>query len=445
MVSLKETDFVAYHTMEAAMRARIMPMLVGDPATSKTAMVKALAERLGYFLIIIVPSRMEPQDISGFPAKEDVINENGEKIGIMTAYAPQYWQWIVMEKKRVMVFVDEFSNTPPSVRASLLSFFQDRQFPNGDYLPEETILVGAMNPTSSAADGYEMDKATVNRMMFIAWKPTVESWLSGMIDNWGKGDQLSDEEKRWRQIVHDFIKENPGWLHNMDGTIDDGKSVSGSTLNDRMKGNSRQVSNSSIDGMAAIMGMGDINDDVSMTVMQYAWPSRRSWDNLIKVLASMQTTDPMIEDTAAVGLIGIKAASVFRGWLKRNNLESRINVSEIFADPQSFDGWGTLSHSEVNDVLRYAEQNSVDPKSINNFAKVLTFLARADRSSEAAPYVMKLMDSQKRAISSIREDEIREKMKEFFNNQMMSITRLYQGVHGASYKARESANKSIKD
>ena len=58
---------------------------------------------------------------------------------------------------------------------------------------------------------------------------------------------------------------------------------------------------------------------------------------------------------------------------------------------------------------------------------------------------MKLMDSQKRAISSIREDEIREKMKEFFNNQMMSITRLYQGVHGASYKARESANKSIKD
>ena len=175
--------------MRSLVSARVPVMLVSAPGMGKTATVRALAEEMGYGLITIVPSRMDAQDISGFPTRGEYEypDENGNLVKApVTEYAPQRWQQTIMREKKVVLFLDEFSNAHPSVRASLLSFIQDRQFPNGDYFPEEVVIIGAMNPTDSAADGYELDKATSNRIAFLAWKPDFNAWIEGMRINWVK-------------------------------------------------------------------------------------------------------------------------------------------------------------------------------------------------------------------------------------------------------------------
>lgn len=422
MSQKKENDFLAYRAMKSAMNARIMPMLVGDPATSKTATVKALAEEMGYFLIVIVPARMEPQDLSGFPVKEDIFNDSGEKIGIITTYAPQYWQRIIMEQKKVMLFIDEFSNTPPAVRASLLSFVQDRQFPNGEYLPHETILVGAMNPTSSSADGYDLDKPTVNRMMFIPWKPTVESWLVGFIDNWGHNHDMSEQEKQWRRSIHDFINENKSWLHKMNAVVEDGQVVSSP---------GEELFSINIDP----------DDDVKNTVMGYAWPSRRSWDNLARVLGKMEYPDTDVEDMVSMGLVGVKAMMVFRRWLDENNRGSRIDVEAIFHHPDEFHEWSQLSHQHLNDVLRYASENSTRPKFLSNFYKILVACANNERESEAAPYLSHFIDAQKKIVMNITDSTKKEEAEKTLNRLTLQLVALYQGTSSHSYESRPSANE----
>lgn len=315
-----ETDSQSEQAMLAMMIAKIPVMLVGAPGTTKTATIRALAERLGYVLITIVPSRMDPQDLSGFPTRGDYqITENGvTRTEPITEYAPQIWQKQIMEKKRVILFLDEFSNAHPSVRASLLSFIQDRQFPNGEYFPSETILVGAMNPTDSAADGYELDKATTNRIGMISWNPDNDKWLKGMVDNWGRGAR-SDGEKHWRSLIVKFLNDSRGFIHREnDAQINTGEAY----------------------------GNFDVSNASDRTVIEGAWASRRSWDNLSFALAHVE--DPVIQDTISCAIVGVSATSSFRTWLHQNG---SISVKDLLKDPESYNGWDTMSGEQAKHLI----------------------------------------------------------------------------------------------
>ena len=300
-----------------AIKARQAVMLVGDPGTAKTATVEAIAQEMGYEVIPVIASRMDPQDVSGFPTRGEV--ETAEGITPVTEYAPQMWQLEVLRKRKVILFFDEFSNAHPSVKASLLTVIQNREFPNGQKFPEETALVGAMNPTESAADGYDVDAATANRIIWLAWKPDTKSWLDGMKDNWGRGFS-QPREKEWRHLIVRFIRENPGCLHQ-----------EGDTKN-------------SPDAYGV-----NVNDASALTVLQCAWPSRRSWDNLSRVLGAMSSPDIELENTLMQGTIGYGATFRFRDWLRKNGA---IDIKTILKNPDSFEDWEELSLDDANMILR---------------------------------------------------------------------------------------------
>lgn len=348
----------------AYMSARVPVMLVSDPGMGKTATIRSLAKEIGYDLETLIASRMDAQDVSGFPTKGEVpardnngniiVDENNEIIfSPVTEFAPQMWQKNIIEKKRVILFFDEFSNAHPSVRASLLSLFQDRQFPNGEYFPDETIIVGAMNPTDSAADGYDLDEATTNRIAFIAWKPDYRSWLIGMKNNWG--NECSPQEQEWRDLIHRFISENPGALHRQ---------------------NSKNI------GTGEVYNI-NTSDPSEKAVAEYAWASRRSWDNLAVALGKSTVKSRYVEDIIIAGLIGKQTATQFRSWLDKN---SKLDVKGILANPRGYKGWKNLSANDVTTILSTGF-DGLTKDSIYNLLETFEILNELDKASLAASYI----------------------------------------------------------
>lgn len=384
------------NTLRACMKSRHPVMLVGAPGTAKTATIKAMAKELGYELVTIIASRMDPQDISGFPTRGEIEVQDAEgatrKVP-MTEYAPQHWQHEIMKKRNVILFFDEYGNAHPSVRASLLSFIQDRQFPNGEFFPEETIIVGAMNPTDSGADGYEMDKATTNRMTFISWKPDNDSWLKGMLDNWDQG--VKDEnEKKWRNLIVRFLKDEPGLIH---------------------KENDFEVNTGEAYGF-------DITNSSDLSVLQMSWASRRSWDNLSKILGNAEG-DPFTEDILMAGTVGASAATAFRAWLAKHG---SLNVASIIKAPRKFDGWEDLSMDDMNIVLSSA-CDAANSKNVDQVIDIFRIVAEIGKESFAAAHIKRFINVHHNIvdINAERRIEIKKEIRE--------VARMYSKISKNSH------------
>ncbi len=347
--------------LEAAAQARVPVMLVGSPGTGKTATVRALAKRIGYELITLVGSRMDATDIAGLPKGEVVgTDEDGKEIYATVNLSPQ-WQVDILKLKKVILFLDEFSNTTPSVRAAMLTLLQDREFANGHKFPKETIVIGAMNASAEAADGYEMDLPTNNRLFFISWNPTTPSWVEGMLNAWGRED-VPEGEMKWKRLIARFIKENPGWLH-------------------------RQPEDTATNEVYGL-DQNNIND---MEVFRSAWASRRSWDNLSRILGGIEGDDDAakyVQDSIAQGVIGYAASAAFRDWLHVNS-NATYKPADVLKDPSIVD-WATMSINDANMLLR----NIVDGISIKNSEQVIAVfqsIADADMHSIGGPFFLEMM------------------------------------------------------
>lgn len=295
-----------------AFKARQPTMLVGSPGTGKTALIRDLADTKDYHLSILLGSQISPLDLKGV-MKSEIVGKTskGKDIFAAVSLSPD-WQAFILKRKRVVLFLDEYSNVQPSTRAGFLTLIQDRVFPNGQMLPDETVVIGAMNPVEESADGNILDRPTSNRFFFMAWDPPAAQWYEGMLNAWGK--EVSEQEMEWRKKIVEFVRKNPGLLHRLPRPDDHNQFVKGAS---------------------------------EQTVFESAWPSRRSWDNLAKALAHIPSS-VTAQDIVANGLVGISAATNFRDWLRKT---SSIDPEKVLDDPDSVD-WSTLSIDDYNLVLR---------------------------------------------------------------------------------------------
>lgn len=363
--TVTKTSMIA---IEAAVKARVPVMLVGSPGTGKTATIRALADKIDYKLLTVIGSQCDPTDITGLPKGEKILErEDGTPI-YGTVYLAPWWQVRIMVEKKVILFLDEFSNTSSSTRASMLTMLQNREFPNGELMPEETIVIGAMNAAEQAADGYELDLPTTNRIFFISWNPGTESWFDGMLEAWG--ETVSDKEMDWRHKIVGFVRDNPTWLHR---EPDDVETTEAYGVN--------------------------VNDPNQMEVMRSAWASRRSWDNLAKVL-SKAPDDVYIQDLIAQGLVGYAASGSFRDWLRRN---SNISPLEVMKDPTKFD-WSEMKLDDSNLILR-ALVEMVNDSNSGKIIRVFETIADADRADAGAPFIKDLL---KKLVGQDLAPEVRE-------------------------------------
>lgn len=332
-------------------------VLVSQPGQGKTAVVYALAAERGYDVITIVGSQKDRTDITGMPTLVDftVTRSDGSVDTVrQVEYAVEKWQRTVMERKRVVVFLDELNTAPPDVVSSLLTILADRRFPNGEVMPEETVILGAMNDRDTGSEYHDMSPALANRLCLAAYHMPLGAWLDGVRRAWGK--TVGEREQWMRRAIADFVDENPGYA------------------------------NMPVDPMGETVSptqYGFKSDPANDMIAAHAFPSYRSWDRLATKLAHASlledgTPDTELEHFYAGGMIGFKAASAFREFLKRcreaeKNFDARAFINDAFtlddngepvANPDTLGEWQRIVGENGADnrlaVAREAGRLAVD-------------------------------------------------------------------------------------
>lgn len=332
-------------------------VLVSQPGQGKTAVVYALAAERGYDVITIVGSQKDRTDITGMPTLVDftVTRPDGTVDTVrQVEYAVEKWQRTVMESKRVVVFLDELNTAPPDVVSSLLTILADRRFPNGEVMPEETVILGAMNDRDTGSEYHDMSPALANRLCLAAYHMPLGAWLDGVRRAWGK--TVGEREQWMRRAIADFVDENPGYA------------------------------NMPVDPMGETVSptqYGFKSDPANDMIAAHAFPSYRSWDRLATKLAHASlledgSPDTELEHFYAGGMIGFKAASAFREFLKRRreaekNFDARAFINDAFtlddngepaANPDTLGEWQRIVGENGADnrlaVAREAGRLAVD-------------------------------------------------------------------------------------
>ena len=332
-------------------------VLISQPGQGKTAVVYALAAERGYDVITIVGSQKDRTDITGMPTLVDftVTRPDGTVDTVrQVEYAVEKWQRTVMEHKRVVVFLDELNTAPPDVVSSLLTILADRRFPNGEVMPEETVILGAMNDRDTGSEYHDMSPALANRLCLAAYHMPLGAWLDGVRRAWGK--TVGEREQWMRRAIADFVDENPGYAN---------------------------MSNDPMGETVSPTQYGFKSDPANDMIAAHAFPSYRSWDRLASKLAHASlledgSPDTELEHFYAGGMIGFKAASAFREFLARRreaekNFDARAFINDAFtlddngepvANPDTLGEWQRIVGENGADnrlaVAREAGRLAVD-------------------------------------------------------------------------------------
>jgi hypothetical protein len=79
-----------------------------------------------------------------------------------------------------MLFLDELTTVPPSVRAAMLSMLTERRLGELQIHPD-TLFFAACNPPEMAPNASPLEKSMANRFWHWDWKHDFEAWATGMM------------------------------------------------------------------------------------------------------------------------------------------------------------------------------------------------------------------------------------------------------------------------
>ena len=172
-----------------------------------------------------------------------------------------------------------------------------------------------------------------------------------MLKAWGK--KVSDTELEWRRRIVRFIEDSPASLQKLPSTVNTPESYG---VNPK--------------------------DASEMEVFRYAWPSRRSWDNLARVL-SYSPEHHVVQDTLAQGIVGYEESTKFRDWLKRN---SEISPGDLLANPKAVN-WKKTSPDLASYLLRSVVDNIHDKKTASQVIAIFEEIARQGAQGIGAGFI----------------------------------------------------------
>lgn len=293
-----------------------MPVtMIGEPGIGKTASLLALAEEMGYEGVeVIIGSQLTPEMVSGIPSVGETtfLDKDGTEVKIPTVtYLNERFQVEIMRKKKVILLLDEYSNSPAGVQAAMLRLLNERVFPDGSPVPDETAIVLATNSARSSVNPALIAPPTQNRISWLPVKQNLKDWTEGMVEKWGK--PMMKNERNIRKMVAKYLEGSPGAFQerNRDERLNSFESTM---------------------------------DDNSKDAVTYAWRSPRSWDNLIMALAKLPHDNAAyfrkhayMQGESIIGVLGMNdfadALESYIGTYINGALET-MSVQEMFANPR---------------------------------------------------------------------------------------------------------------
>ncbi|MFJ8691619.1 AAA family ATPase [Streptomyces roseolilacinus] len=265
-------------------------LLWGEPGIGKSAGIGQLAAGLGLPLETVIASVHEPSDFAGLP----VVGDDPATTGV--PMAPPDWAVRLARTGHGLLFFDELSSAPPAVQAALLRVVLERRVGSLP-LPASVRVVAAANPPSSAADGWHLSPPLANRFVHLHWTHDPRTVARGLAGTWPEtGVPVVDPAKapgavaRARGAVSGFLTARPGLVHHLP---EDAES----------RGR--------------------------------AWPSPRTWEMALRLLATAYATGTGREALAAAltGAVGEGAGIELLSYLEHLDLP---DPDRVLADPDAF-------------------------------------------------------------------------------------------------------------
>ncbi|MFF8833694.1 AAA family ATPase [Streptomyces sp. NPDC015131] len=201
-----------------AVAADLPVLLWGEPGIGKTAALTRLAESLGLPLTTVIASVHEPSDFSGLP----VVGDDPEVRGV--PMAPPQWAVRLVRAGKGLLFLDELSTATPAVQAALLRVVLERRV-GALRLPPGVRIVAAANPRASAADGWELSPPLANRFVHLHWVHDQDVVVRGLGGVWPRAElprlapeRLPEAVDLARRAVCGFLTARPTLIHRLPGT-----------------------------------------------------------------------------------------------------------------------------------------------------------------------------------------------------------------------------------
>ncbi|MFJ8060137.1 AAA family ATPase [Streptomyces sp. NPDC096142] len=208
---------IQLEALALSVAADLPVLLWGEPGIGKTAALTQLAESLDLPLTTVIASVHEPSDFSGLPVIGDDPAEQGVPM------APPDWAVRLVRAGRGLLFLDELSTAPPAVQAALLRLVLERRI-GALRLPPGVRIVAAANPRSSAADGWELSPPLANRFVHLLWTHDHEVVVRGLGGTWPRAtlprldpEKLPEAVDFARRAVCGLLTGRPGLVHRLPG------------------------------------------------------------------------------------------------------------------------------------------------------------------------------------------------------------------------------------
>ncbi|MFJ2825374.1 AAA family ATPase [Streptomyces toxytricini] len=265
-------------------------LLWGEPGIGKSAGMQQLADALGTGLETVIASVHEPSDFAGLP----IVGDDPATTGV--PMAPPDWAVRLARTGHGLLFLDELSSAPPAVQAALLRVVLERRV-GSLLLPEGVRIVAAANPPASAADGWHLSPPLANRFVHLDWVHDPRTVARGMAGTWPETALPAVDPARTpgavaraRGAVSGFLTARPGLVHHLPNAAEP-------------RGR--------------------------------AWPSPRTWEMALRLLATGYAAGSSREALAAAlaGAVGEGAGLELLAYLENLDLP---DPDRVLADPDAF-------------------------------------------------------------------------------------------------------------
>lgn len=259
----------------------------GPPGVAKGAETIQWATSLKRDLMYLIGSTHAPEDFSGIPFVSECKT-------FFTQTPPRWGERLT--RPGAMLFLDELTTVPPSVRAAMLSMLTERRL--GDLvIHPDTIFLAACNPPHMAPNASPLEKSMANRFFHWEWQHDFEAWSTGMMS----------EDDTFR----------PRWIPVLPQDWGRYKSELGAAIVSYCRKNSGELV------------------AVSKTDDEMAFASPRTWKYLRDALSAALSVDTPenIKTKIAAGLVGKTTGSNFVRWMAQRDL---VDPEEVLAGTKQF-------------------------------------------------------------------------------------------------------------
>jgi hypothetical protein len=185
----------AVRMITAAIKAKVVPMLLGSPGTGKSQIVYQIAEAYNLKVIDIRLSQCDPTDLAGFPEIKD-----GKADYAPMAHFPIEGDPVPKGYSGWLLFLDEATSAPPAIQAASYKLVLDRMI-GTHKLHKNVAMVLAGNLETDGAIVHTMSTALQSRLLHLELEVDQKEWLEWASTNL-KHHHISD-----------FIKFKPGLLY----------------------------------------------------------------------------------------------------------------------------------------------------------------------------------------------------------------------------------------